>query len=132
MGNSALGARYGAKLTSFGPWGASRGATTATRMSARTITAPAVPSGWRVTKRARVATISGVPDAGIQPGVEQIHEQVHQQEDQRHHEDQGLDGGIVPLAHGLDERGAHAGDHEDDLHDHQAAEQPAAPPPDRS
>src|SRR5438552_2188857 len=126
MGNSALGARYGAKVASFGPCGASRGASTATAISTSTMTPPAAPSGWRRS----IVSVLRIVDPRIEPDVEQVHEEVHDQEDDGHDEDHGLYRRVVALDHGLNERGAHARHDEDDLHDDEPAQEPAAPPAD--
>src|SRR5258707_3331546 len=132
IGNSRPGATYVAKPVSFGPWGASSGASRATPIRASTTTAPAAPSGCPRTKRptAPVTSASRVADARVEPRVEEVDGQVQGQEHQRHHEDHGLDGRVVALAHRLDERAPHARHHEDDLHDHEPAQEPTAPPPD--
>src|ERR1700693_4308593 len=103
MGNSALGGRYGAKVASFGPCGASRGARPAPAIRARTMSPPTAPSGWRRRRWPSAAIASRIVDPRIEPDVEQIHHEVHDQEDHGHDEDHGLDGRVVALAHGLDE-----------------------------
>src|SRR5882724_4091820 len=130
MGNSALGGRYGANAASLGPWGASRGASRATRIRARTMSPPAAPSGWRRRRRPSATGRSRIVNPRIEPYIDQIHEEVHDEEHQRHDEDHGLHGRIVALAHRLDEGRAHPGNNEDDLHDDESAEQTAAPPAD--
>src|SRR6266542_4451683 len=117
MRNSLLGGRYGAKLASFGPCGASRGASTATAIRARTMSPPAAPSGWRRTKRPIAVDSSRIVDPRVEPDVEQVHQEVHDQEDHGHDEHHGLDGRVVAPAHGLDERRPHPRYDEDDLHD---------------
>src|SRR3972149_1511686 len=107
MGNSALGGRNGAKVASFAPCGASRGASTATAIRARTMSPPTAPSGWRRRRGPSAAIASRIVDPRIEPDVEQVHEEVHEQEHDGHDEDDGLDGRIVALAHRLDERRPH-------------------------
>src|SRR3984893_12479447 len=132
IGNSRPGATYVAKPVSFGPWGASSGASKATPIRTSTTSAPAAPSGCPRTKRRTVpvTAASRVADARVEPRVEQVDRQVQAEEHQRHHEDHRLDRRIVALAHRLDERAPHAGHHEDDLHDHEPAPEPTGPPPD--
>src|SRR3990170_886111 len=157
MGNSALGGRYWVNAASFAPWGASWGAKIAVAIKARTIKPPMAPSGWRPANQPRACrtpcapptragaipasraiptasstrfAISGVPNPRVEPAVHKVHKKVNRQVDKRHHEDDRLHGGIVAVADRLDQRGAHAGDRKDDLHDHDPAQEPAAPPAD--
>src|SRR5258708_28089532 len=103
IGNSRPGATYGAKPVSFGPWGASRGASRATPIRASATTAPAAPSGCPRTKRptAAVTSASRAADARVEPRVQEGDRHVHAQEHQRQHKDHCLYGLFIALAHRL-------------------------------
>ena len=119
--------RRGRSRSPWGRAGASTGASTASRISTTTITAPAAPSGWRMTKRpsARAITRTGCAGratrrGGPPPGSTR-------RKTSAITKIMACTVGIVALADRLHERGAHAGHHEDDLHDHER--RPAAARP---
>src|SRR3990167_3203386 len=62
-----------------------------------------------------------VPDAGIKPGVHEVHEEVHHDEDGGHEQHQRLGEGVVAVRHGLDEQEPEAVEIEDLLRHHEAA-----------
>src|SRR5437879_408540 len=96
-----------------------RSAKTAMTSRTSTMTAPNVPSGLRRAARARAEL---VPDARIEDGIERVHRQVDQDDGGDDDEVDALDDRIVALGDRLEEETPEAGQAEDGLDDHGAAE----------
>src|SRR5437867_11857323 len=96
-----------------------RSAKTAMTSKTSTMTAPNVPSGLRRAARARAEL---VPDARIEDGIERVHRQVDQDDGGDDDEIDALDDRIVALGDRLEEETPEAGQAEDGLDDHGAAE----------
>src|SRR5437867_8241783 len=66
--------------------------------------------------------IASVPDSGVKERVERVNGEVHDDHDRDDEEVDALDHGIVALVDGVEEESPHAGQAEDRLEDHGAAE----------
>src|SRR3990170_5720912 len=77
------------------------------------------------TRRASAAGALAVADAWVDPGIEEIHHQIGDHEQERHHQHHALHHGIVALEDRLQHQPAHAGQREDLLDHHRAAQQVA-------
>src|SRR5947209_13589464 len=112
-----------AACCSSGGYGASSGAPTAATTATSTIAAPRAPMRLRRNSLSRPGQRgSGITDARIDSGVEDIHHQVDQTAHQRDQQHPALHNGVIARIDGIQEKTTQPRHGEDLLDDYGAAE----------